>query len=178
MAGCDSKLHVVDLDNGQEVAAVEIEAPTGVTPAVRGDLVYFGTEAGTFFAVNWKTAVVAWTFQPDKGSQPFRSSPAVTSEAVVFGGRNKRVHALEPATGKPLWEFTARNRLDGSPVIVGSRAFVGAADGRLYALDVKTGKVLWQHEAGGGFNGSPAVSRGRLVIGNDNGAVYCFGEKK
>lgn len=178
VAGCDSKLHVVDLDNGQEVAAVEIEAPTGVTPAVRGDLVYFGTEAGTFFAVNWKTAVVAWTFQPDKGSQPFRSSPAVTSEAVVFGGRNKRVHALEPATGKPLWEFTARNRLDGSPVIVGSRAFVGAADGRLYALDVKTGKVLWQHEAGGGFNGSPAVSRGRLVIGNDNGAVYCFGEKK
>ena len=67
VAGCDSKLHVVDLDNGQEVAAVEIESPTGVTPAVRGDLVYFGTEAGTFFAVNWKTAAVAWTFLARQG---------------------------------------------------------------------------------------------------------------
>lgn len=178
VAGCDSKLHVVDLDTAQEVAAVEIEAPTGVTPAVRGDLVYFGTEAGAFFAVNWKSATVAWTFQPAKGSQPFRSSPAVASEAVVFGGRNKRVHALDPATGKELWEFTARNRIDGSPVIVGQRVLVGAADGRMYGFDLRSGKVVWQHEAGGGFNGSPAVSRGRLVIANDNGSVYCYGEKK
>ena len=178
VAGCDSKLHVVDLDEGKELASVEIEAPTGVTPAVRGERVYFGTEAGTFFAVNWRNATVAWTFQPDRGNQPFRSSPAVTAEAVVFGGRNKRLHALDPQTGKPLWEYTTRNRIDGSPVVVGDRVFVGAADGRLYALDLKTGKLDWQYEAGGGFNGSPGVSRGRLVIANDNGTVYCFGEKK
>lgn len=178
VAGCDSKLHVVDLDEGKELAAVEIEAPTGVTPAVRGDLVYFGTEAGTFFAVNWRNATVSWTFQPDRGNQPFRSSPAVTADAVVFGGRNKRLHALDPTTGKPLWEYATRNRIDGSPVVVGDRVFVGAADGRLYALDLKSGKLDWQYEAGGGFNGSPGVSRGRLVIANDNGTVYCFGEKK
>jgi len=172
-------LHVVNLDTGEEVAAVEIQSPTGVTPAVRGEIAYFGTEGGTFFAVNWKTAVVAWDFQPPKGSQPFRSSPAVTADVVVFGGRNKRVHALDPLTGKTVWEYTTRNRVDCSPVVVGTRAFVGAADGRLVALDLKTGKVTWQYEAGGGFNGgSPAVSRGRLVIANEQGNVFCFGEKK
>ena len=152
VAGCDSRLHVIDLDKGAEIAAVEIEAPTGVTPAVLGDIAYFGTEAGAFFAVNWRAAKVEWVFKPDQGSQPFRSSPAVTPDVVVFGGRNKRVHALNPKNGDVLWEFAAKNRVDGSPVIVGQRAIVGSADGRLYALDLRTGDKVWEFEAGGGFS--------------------------
>lgn len=177
VAGCDSKLHVIDLIKGEAVAGVPIEAPTGVTPAVLENLVYFGTEAGTFFAVDWKEAKVAWTFEPETGSQPFRSSPAVTESCVVFGGRNKKVQALNPKTGAPLWEFAAKNRVDSSPVIVGDRAFIGSADGRLYAINIKTGKEVWQYEAGGGFTGSPAIAENRLVIASEDGVVYCFGEK-
>lgn len=177
VAGCDSKLHVIDLIKGEAVAGVPIEAPTGVTPAVLGDLAYFGTEAGTFFAVDWKAARVAWTFAPERGSQPFRSSPAVIESCVVFGGRNKIVQALNPKTGDELWSFAAKNRVDSSPVIVGDRAFIGSSDGRLYALDLKTGKEAWVYEAGGGFSGSPAVAQGRLVIASEKGVVYCFGEK-
>lgn len=178
VAGCDSKLHVIDLDKGEEVAAVEIGAPTGVTPAVKGDLAYFGTEAGSFFAVDWRAAKVAWTFEPEKGSQPFRSSPAVMDGILLFGGRNKRVHALEPQTGKELWTYVAKNRIDGSPVIVGQRAFVGSADGRLYGFDLKNGEITWEHQGTGGFSGSAAVADGRLVIATDKGVVYCFGKKE
>ncbi|HND56634.1 MAG TPA: PQQ-like beta-propeller repeat protein, partial [Pirellulaceae bacterium] len=177
VAGCDSKLHIIDLDSGKETATVEIQSPTGVTPAVLGDRVYFGTESATFFGIDWRKAEVVWSYQPDKGSQPFRSSPAVTKECIIFGGRNKRVQALDPQDGKELWSFTAKNRLDSSPVIVGDRAFIGSADGRLYALNTKTGEKVWQYEAGGGFAGSAAVSNERLVIANDNGTVYCFGKK-
>jgi outer membrane protein assembly factor BamB len=177
VAGCDSKLHVIDLEKGAAVAGVPIEAPTGVTPAVLGEYAYFGTEGGAFFAVNWKDAKIAWTFTPERGTQPFRSSPAVTDACVVFGGRNKQVQALDPKTGEELWTFAARNRVDSSPVIVGKRAFIGSADGRLYALDLKTGKEVWQYEAGGGFAGSPAVAENRLVIASEDGVVYCFGEK-
>jgi len=95
----------------------------------------------------------------------------------VVGGRNKRVHALNPKTGEELWSFAAKSRFDSSPVIVGDRVFAAAADGRLYALDLKSGKELWQYESGGGYTGSPAVADGRLVIANDDGVVYCFGEK-
>ena len=177
VAGCDSQFHIIDLTAGKEVAAVPIEAPTGVTPAVLGDLVFFGTEAGTLFAVNWKEAKIAWKLEDKGSSQPIRSAPAVQEGILIVGTRNRRVQALNPATGEELWTFAARQRIDSSPVIVGNRVFVGAADGRLYALDLKTGKELWQHQAAGGYTGSPAVADGKLVIATDRGVVNCFGSK-
>src|SRR5262245_41228665 len=102
VAGCDSTLHIIDLNTGKEAAGVPIEAPTGVTPAVLGENVYFGTEGGTFFAVNWKEAKVTWKAE-DKGSpQPYRSSPAVRDDIVVVGSRSRRVEAFDPKTGKEL----------------------------------------------------------------------------
>jgi outer membrane protein assembly factor BamB len=177
IAGCDSTLHIIDLNTGKEAAGVPIEAPTGVTPAVLGDNVYFGTEGGTFFAVNWKDAKVTWKAE-DKGSpQPYRSSPAVQDDIVVVGSRSRRVEAYDPKTGKELWTFATKQRIDSSPVIVGDRVFVGAADGRLYGLDLRTGKQDWEYQASGGFTGSPAVADGKLVIATDRGVVYCFGSK-
>jgi outer membrane protein assembly factor BamB len=179
VAGCDSLLHVIDLDKGEEVANVPIESPTMATPAVLGDHVFFGTEGGAFFSVNWKgDAKIDWTFADERASQPFRSSAAVTKDRVVFGGRTKKVYALNPSDGKEVWHFATRQRVDCSPVIVGNRVFVGASDGRLYGLDLKNGDKLWEFEASGGFSGSPAVADGRMVIATDRGVVYCFGAKE
>ncbi len=176
LAGCDAKLHIIDLDRGEAVKTVEIDSPTGSTPAVGGTRVFFGTEAGTFFAIDWKAAEIAWQFKSPR-NLPFRSSAAVTAEAIIFGGRDKQVYGLDPGDGHELWKFSTRARVDSSPVVVGSRVFVGSSDGRLYALDRATGKKVWDYEAGGDFTASPAVAAGRLVIGNTNGTLYCFGGK-
>ncbi len=177
IAGCDARLHIIDLHNGQETGFVDIDAPTGSTPAVRGDIVYFGTEGGTFYAVDWKQAKEVWKFQDLAHTEPFRSSAALVPEAVIFGSNDKRVRALDPATKKTLWTFVARGRIEGSPVVVGSRVYFGATDGRLYGLDRATGKKQWEYEAGGEFIGSAAVAAQRLVIASDAGIVYCFGAK-
>ena len=142
----------------------------------RSDAAYFGTEGGKFFAVDWKAGSVLWTYQAD-GNPQYRSSPAVTDGCVVFGGRNKRVTALNPKTGEVKWEFTARSRIDSSPVVVGSRVYVGGADGRIYGLSLETGKQEFLFEGGGGFSSSPAVAGGKLIIANDRGVLFCLGEK-
>jgi outer membrane protein assembly factor BamB len=177
VAGCDAKLHIINLDNGEEVAAVEIDGPTNVTPAVLGDYVYFGTMGGMQYAVHWKEAETAWTFEEER-RQEIRSSPAVTDSLVVFGSRGKMIYALDRKSGTEVWKFTARGRFDGSPVIVGDRAFIGASDGRIYGLNLKSGAMVWEYEAVGGFTASPAVADGRMVIASDRGAVYCFGAKE
>ncbi|MCI0360803.1 MAG: PQQ-binding-like beta-propeller repeat protein, partial [Planctomycetaceae bacterium] len=150
---------------------------TGVTPAVLGDLVFFGTESGTLFGVNWNEAKIAWKIEDKASGQPMRGSPAVQEGVLVVGTRSRRVQAHNPANGEELWNFATKQRVDSSPVIVGQKVFVGAADGRLYALDLKTGKELWQHQAAGGFTGSPAVADGKLVIATDRGEVICLGAK-
>ena len=88
------------------------------------------------------------------------------------------VHALDPKSGRPLWEFATKGRVDSSPVVVGRRVFVGSSDGRIYGLDLKTGQEVWRFEAGGEVNASPAVAAGRMVIGTDDGKLYCFGAKQ
>jgi len=176
VAGCDGKLHIIRLEDGQEIGDVVIDSPTGSTPAVRGDQLFFGTEGGTFFAIDWRTAKVSWTAKSERG-QSIRSSAAVTPELAIIGARDKRVHAFQVSDGKEAWSFATRSRVDSCPVVVGERVFFGSGDGRLYALDRKTGEKSWYYEAGGQFTASPAVAAGRMVIGNQDGTLYCFGEK-
>jgi outer membrane protein assembly factor BamB len=177
LAGCDSKFHIVDVEAGKGVSTVEIRDQTGAVPAVLGDRVYFGTEGGAFFCIDWKQSREVWTYRDESQSQGIRSSAAVTEKGVVFGGRDKRVHCLDPKTGDDKWHFATRGRVDGSPVIVGERVFVGSADGRVYGIDLNTGKQTWKYEAGGSFSAGAAVADGRLLIANEDGAVFCFGKK-
>jgi outer membrane protein assembly factor BamB len=178
VAGCDSTLSMIDLaDEGKVAAKVPIDSPTGCSPAILDGRAFFGTEGNVFLCVDPKEKKIVWRFEAEKHAAAFRSSAAVAKEAVVVGSRDKRVHALDPQTGKPLWSFAAKNRVDSSPVIVGRRVFVGSADGRIYALDLKTGEKRWEYETGGAISASPAVAGGRLIIGNDQGDLFCFGAK-
>ena len=120
---------------------------------------------------------ILWQFRNPEHGASFRSSAAVTPQAVIIGSRDKQLRAFDPKTGNPLWSFLAKGRIDSSPVVVGQRVFVGSADGRVHAIDVNTGKAVWQFEAGGAVVASPAVAEGCLVIGNDSGTLYCFGAK-
>jgi outer membrane protein assembly factor BamB len=166
---------VIDLRRGESIRSVEMDGPTGVTAACVQDMVYFGTESGTIFAINWKLGEVVWEYRDEAKSLPIRSSPAVSEGLVVIGGHSKRVVALEAASGELRWSFAARNRIESSPVVVDQRVFIGGNDGRLYALNLKTGELLAEYELGGRLTASPAVASRRLVIANDQGAVYCLG---
>lgn len=175
VAGCDGRLHIVAVADGKAVGTVKLDGPTGCTPAVRGNLAWFGSEGGAFVAVDWQAAKIVWS---DRDRRPsIRSSAAVTADLVVVGARDKKVHAFEPQTGRPLWTFTARGDVDSSPVVVGNRIYVGSSDGRIYALDRQTGQAMWQYTAGGHVLASPAVAAGRLVIGTTHGDLLCFGSR-
>ena len=177
LAGCDGKLHIINLDDGTRVDAVDIGGPTGTTPAASGQRVYFGTESGVFFAIDWKQAKVIWSQKNEKG-QSYRSSAAIGPEAAIVGCRDKLLHAYSLEDGHELWNVATRGRIDSSPVVVGDRAYFGSADGRLRAVDVNSGDVAWEYELGGDIAASPAVSQGRLVVGTlRTNELCCFGVK-
>ena len=93
----------------------------------------------------------------------------------VLGGRDKLVYCLNASTGKPMWTFATRARVDSSPAVAGGRVYIGSNDGRLYVLDLGTGANVWEFEAGAPLSSSPAIANGRVVIGAQDGRVYCFG---
>jgi outer membrane protein assembly factor BamB len=188
LAGCDSLLHAVNVSDGKEAFTVPIDGPTGATAAIAtsatdGVRAYFGTEGGTFFAINVTAAEgqkpdVAWTYRDPRRGQPIRAAAAVTDSLVVFGGQGKAVFALDPTTGDEKWKLSTRSRVDSSPVIVGERVVAATTAGKVYLLETAKGEVKWEQDYGGGFNASPAVADGRVVLGNTDGSLYCFGSKE
>lgn len=177
VAGCDSNLHIIDVQDGKEIAAIDIGGQTGATPAVRDDIVYLGTQNNQFLAIDLKKREVVWTFEPETRKQPFNSSAAATDKYVVVGCQNKRVYCLDRKNGKEVWTFVTEGRVDGSPVVVGERVYVGSQDGNLYVIDLNKGTEIQRLKLDDGITGSPAVSNGCLVIGTIKGTIYCFGEK-
>ncbi len=177
VAGCDGRLHIIRLADGQEVGHVDLQAPTGSAPACLGEMVFVGTEGNMFFGIDWQNRSVRWHYENAERPRPFRSSAAVAERLVIVGSQDKLVHAFDFQSGREVWSFSTKGRVDSSPVVVGDRVFVGSLDGRLYALDLASGRELWHFEAGGGIIASPAVADRRLVIGTDNGELYCFGAK-
>ncbi|HEV3146545.1 MAG TPA: PQQ-binding-like beta-propeller repeat protein, partial [Gemmataceae bacterium] len=98
LAGCDSKLHMIDVKNGQETAAVDIDGQTGCTPAVAGSVLYLGTQSNQLLAIDVKKKEILWAFSPPSRQQPFNASAAVTEKLVVIGNQNKRVYAVDRQT--------------------------------------------------------------------------------
>jgi outer membrane protein assembly factor BamB len=177
VAGCDGKLHAVDVNTGQALESLDIGGPADGMPAVANGRVYFCTAGGVFHAMSIKPLASLWKFG-QKGDNEVIHAAAVNDQAVVLGTHDKTVVALDPATGEELWTFRLRAQAQSSPVIVGDLVLAATIRGRFHAIDLKTGKEVWQSDVGGRFIASPAVSNGRVVIGNDDGALYCFGAKQ
>jgi outer membrane protein assembly factor BamB len=148
-----------------------------------GERVFFGTEGGTFYAIDvpadtTERPAVAWTFRDKRRGQPIRSAAALTNSVVVFGSQGKAIYALDPETSDQKWMIPTRSRVESSPVIAGNLAIAATTAGKLYLIDVDTGEVKYENDFGGGFTASPAVVDGRIILGNTDGTLYCLGLKQ
>ncbi|NQT11370.1 MAG: PQQ-binding-like beta-propeller repeat protein, partial [Planctomycetes bacterium] len=88
------------------------------------------------------------------------------------------VHALDAATGKRLWQFTANGRIDSPPTIHQGLVLFGSADGWVYSLRASDGQLAWRFLAApvdrrvGYFDQVESAwpVHGSVVV--DHGAVY------
>ena len=171
--GCDGFLHVVSAADGKELAKIDARAYIAGSVVLKEKFAYVGHYGNEVICVDLEAETVDWQFK-ERGF-PYFSSPAVTDRHVIIGGRDKRVHCLERATGKQLWEFQTGGKVDSSPVVCGDKIAFGSDDGRLYVVSMENGKELWSYEIGKPLTASPAVANGMIIIGSEDGAVYAFG---
>lgn len=178
VSGCDGQLRGARVRDGKQLLQVDAGAYTGASPAIERQgarrMAYFGTFENEVLGVKLAAQSVAWRYQHPERKFPFYSSAALAEGIAVLGGRDKIVHALDVRTGKALWTFATRARVDSSPAISSGRVYIGSNDGKLYVLDLKTGKKLSEFEAGAPLSASPAIASGYLVIGSQDGVLFAL----
>jgi outer membrane protein assembly factor BamB len=175
VSGCDEVFHGIRLADGQEVVRFPAGGPSGASPAMLGDWAWFGNFNNEVVGASVRQKRILWRYLRPAARFPFYSSAAAAGDRIVVGGRDKLVHCLNATTGKPIWTFPTRARVDSSPAIADGRVYIGSNDGHFYVLDLAAGTKLWDFEAGAPLSASPAIAAGRVVIGSQDGRLYCFG---
>ena len=141
-------------------------------PTYRHDAARSGCVATTVPAAGLKR-----TWQADLGGR-LSSMVAAGDKVFLASIDTHRVLALETATGRTAWTFTAGGRVDSPPTIYQGRAIFGSADGWIYCLRADDGQLAWR------FRAAPADRRimafeqlesawpvsGSVLV--QNGAVY------
>jgi len=173
-AGCDEMFRAIRIADGKEAFSVSSDAYTGASPALRGNSAFYGTFNNEVLMVSLMAHRVGWRYEHPQRKFPYYSSVAVTTTTVVVGGRDKLVHGIS-ISGKGIWNFATRARVESSPAIADGRVFVGSNDGRFYVLNLANGNKVWEFNAGAPLSASPAIAKGRIVIGSQDGRLYCFG---
>ena len=84
---------MISLADGKQVKEVEAGAYIAGSVALADGRAYFGQYENEFLCVDLKAGKKAWAFK-DRNF-PYFSSPAVTTEVVVFGGRDKLLHCVK-----------------------------------------------------------------------------------
>jgi len=171
VAGCDSYLHVINLDTGKRAHHIPLESPTGSTPLITEDFAFVGTEGNEFLAIDWKQEKVLWRFEMRRGA---RAPAAYRDGTIVFGGMDRMVYALDAKTGEERWKYNTRGRIEGGAVIVGNKVYIPSSDSTLYVLDLKSGNRIESIELTGELATSPAVVANRIVIATDDGVLTCL----
>lgn len=181
ISGCDGVLRAIRIADGQQAYEITTGSYTGASPALvlnatAGDMAFFGTFDNDVHAYNLKLRKRIWRYENPTRQFPFYSSAALADGKAVLGGRDKYLYCFEQKTGKVLWSFGTKARVESSPAIADHRVFVGGNDGRFYVFDLNSGAKLWDYQVGEPLSASPAISDGRIVIGTQDGKLLCFGQ--
>ena len=119
--------------------------------------VYFGTTAGTVYALDSASGAQKWVFKA--GNQVW-STPVIFGGTVYFGSFDKKLYALDAVSGNEKWRFEADGPIVASPLLYNGTLYFGTYDHHIYAVDAATGSKKWESETAKGFWATP------IALGN------------
>jgi alcohol dehydrogenase (cytochrome c) len=118
---------------------------------------------------------------PQKGREYLGEGPArpLPPRGPNDPAPNAGVKALDPETGKTVWDFKLYqgSLANGVLATAGGVVFASSRDGNLIALDAKTGKPLWHYQTSGNHAASPisyAINGRQYVALTAGNVLYSF----
>jgi len=123
---------------------------------------------------------LAWYLDIDSG-MGIVSEPIVVDGIAYVSAPLSVVYAVDAASGKLLWKFDPKIRLNlaingsysartnGGVAVWNGKVYVGTGDCRLLAIDAASGKQLWDatvcDPTQTGITGAPHIAKGKVLMG-------------
>lgn len=158
-------------------------------PVISDDMVFFGTDDGTFFARDRETGSAVWKYKVLFGNAGkfIFSTPAIHKNLVFFGAYDGNLYALDKRTGKRAWVFMEADWIGSSPAVADDlgMVFIGlefgllSKQGAIVGINAMSGDKVWEHRVPRLTHGSPAYSKRFQVVacGSNDGVLYALNAK-
>ena len=99
-------------------------------------------------------------------------SPVIQDGVLFFGGRDRRLRAVDAVTGVERWSFTASDEIEGAAAVGGGIVAFTDLSGSLFGLDTEMGLQRWRG-AGDQYQGaSPALIGDSVYAGGGDGQLH------
>lgn len=157
------------------------------TPAlITNNRVLLSGNNGTLYGLDLQTGTAMWQFSTQNVDVSVRGAAKplhLDEQTALFGTADGRIHAINPASGTPLWTrrvgmatggsaVERMSDVDGTPLVVGRHLYVTSFSGQLAAFDMSTGRPMFVGEISS--TKSPTVLGEVLVATGVNGDVKAF----
>ncbi|WP_153447633.1 outer membrane protein assembly factor BamB [Vibrio algicola] len=126
------------------------------------------------------TPKTIWTASIDDGVGHYFSklAPTYAYDKVFVASRDGDVKALDPKTGKTLWEKDLGKdepaRLSGGVTALYDKIFIGSENGQVYALSVDDGSLVWQKDIEGEVLAKPLADQNFVMLNTAKGSLIAL----
>jgi len=168
----DEKIHVIDINTGEEVAEIKIKRQIGTTPELfgqymavceegeRNNLVVFDYIEGRLL---WNTRLYRVCLQP-----------LLYDNNIFWVDGKNRLNAAKLENGEEVWSKKIFTGMDTAPILCGENIYVTSRDSVIYCINPDDGNIIWRKKGLGRTNSSPACFDSSLYICNANGIVAAY----
>jgi outer membrane protein assembly factor BamB len=152
IGGPDGFINALDVETGKEIWRFETGGMVSATPIVADGSVFVGQSfgCGEFYRLDKDTGEPIWS-SVEFG--PVWVSAAYNDNRLFVGGKDGRMHCVDPLNGKILWTHDAGKSLPSSGSLFGiysntaadeNNIYFGSWAGEYVALNQKSGSVIWK----------------------------------
>ena len=155
------------------------------TPTVVGDVMFIGSCAGNFYAINKTTGQVQWSYdiRKDGKQQSFHGDPLVTNDLILIGTDYScdpdgvgHVYAFERDSGRVRWKYLSTS-VPTDIVQLNSNVCFGSFQDKWSSIDLHTGGLNWSFSTGAPNKEcdtpkAPVTDKNHLLIVGLDGVIY------
>jgi outer membrane protein assembly factor BamB len=150
-----------------------------------GELLFIGSCAGNFHAINKTTGKVQWSYdiRQDGKQQSFHGDPLVTNDLILIGTDNScdpegvgHVYAFERDTGRVRWKYRSTS-VPTDITQINSSVYFGSFQDNWSSLNLHTGSLHWNFSTGAlnkdcDLPRAPLTDGDRIFIAGLDGVIY------
>ncbi len=176
VGNAEDTFYALSLTDGSKIWSTDTAKILGAA-ATDGTYVYVADNAGAVSAYPVGSGTASWTYTVKNVKADLKVESSILYFVDTFL-KVGSVIALDTATQKAKWKFSATSEISAAPLVTSDALYVPSNENTLYKLNKAAGVIVWKFTTAKSIRSTPIIdSAGILYFGSNDGYFYAVNSK-